>query len=56
MIKYLLAAPLVLFLILLIIGGLTGRVRLQSCCSIADPDKDVRMKESAPIVADANAP
>ena len=45
MIKYLLGSIVVLFLVLLVYGGLTGRVRAQrGCCCSADPDKDLRMR------------
>ena len=45
MIKYLLGSIVVLFLVLLVYGGLTGRVRAQAgCCCPADPDKDLRMR------------
>ncbi len=33
-----------LFLIVSVVGGLTGRVRAKSCCSIADPTRDLRMR------------
>lgn len=32
-----------LFLVALLVAGVTGRVRMRSCCSIADPAKDLRM-------------
>jgi hypothetical protein len=41
---YLLATPVLLLLVTLIVGGLTGRVRVSSCCSIADPSRDLRMR------------
>jgi hypothetical protein len=43
-IRYLLGSAVVIFLVLVVVGGLTGRVRAQNCCSIADPDKDLRMR------------
>jgi hypothetical protein len=44
-ITYLLGGAVVVFLVLLVYGGLAGRVRLQSgCCCPADPDKDFRMR------------
>jgi len=36
--------PAVVFLVLLVYGGLTGRVRLTSCCAVADPRRDLRMR------------
>ncbi len=44
MIKLVLGGLVVAFVILMVIGGLTGRVRAQSCCGIADADKDLRMR------------
>jgi hypothetical protein len=42
---YVFGVPAVLFLIALVYGGLTGRVRLSSgCCAVADPRKDLRMR------------
>lgn len=32
------------FLLLLIVGAVTGRVRFKGCCSIADPRLDLRMR------------
>ncbi len=41
---YLVGAPALLFLLALAYGGLTGRVRLTSCCAVADPRRDLRMR------------
>ncbi len=30
--------------VLLAVGALTGRVRSRSCCSVADPRDDLRMR------------
>jgi len=43
-VAYLLATPVLLLVVTLIIGGLTGRVRVSSCCSTADPSRDLRMR------------
>lgn len=44
-IEYLLGGIVVLFLLVLTYGGLTGRVRARAaCCCPADPDKDLRMR------------
>lgn len=43
---YLFAIPVVLFLIVLVVGGLTGRVRTSPCCSTADPSRDLRIRAS----------
>jgi hypothetical protein len=34
------------FTIVLAIGALTGRVKATSCCSIADPRRDLRMQDA----------
>lgn len=45
MIEYLLGGIVVLFLLVLAYGGLTGRVRARdACCCPADPDRDLRMR------------
>jgi hypothetical protein len=44
MARYLVATPVVIFLVLLAVGALTGRVRARSCCSPADPAADLRMR------------
>ena len=36
----LIAVPLVA----LVVGALTGRVRLRSCCATSDPSRDLRMR------------
>jgi hypothetical protein len=41
---YVFGVPALLFLVTLVYGGLTGRVRLSSCCAVADPAKDLRMR------------
>lgn len=41
---YIVATPVLLFLVALAIGALTGRVRTTSCCSNANPAKDLRMR------------
>ena len=42
--QYILAAPVVLFLLALAYGGATGRLRASSCCATPDPAKDLRMR------------
>lgn len=41
---YVVGIPVLVFLVALVYGGLTGRVRMTSCCSIADPRRDLRMR------------
>jgi hypothetical protein len=50
MIRYIVAAPVVLFLALLLVGALTRRVRVKSCCAVADPTHDTRMTPSGRAV------
>jgi len=42
--EYLLGGIVLVFLLLLVVGAVTGRVNLRSCCSIADPSRDMRMR------------
>lgn len=32
------------FLVVLVLAAVTGRLRLGSCCAVADPSKDLRMR------------
>ena len=41
---YVFGIPALVFLVALVFGGLTGRVRMSSCCAVADPSKDLRMR------------
>ncbi|MFZ2016739.1 MAG: hypothetical protein WAV00_23215 [Nocardioides sp.] len=41
---YVFGIPTLVFLVVLVSGGLTGRIRLSSCCTVADPKKDLRMR------------
>ncbi len=34
------------FVLMLAVGGLTGRVRAQSCCSAGDARRDLRMRSA----------
>lgn len=38
------AVLLVAFLVVLVAGALSGRIRAASCCSPADPRRDLRMR------------
>ena len=44
MIEYLLGGVVIAFNVVLIVGALTGRVRVRGCCSIADPNQDLRIR------------
>lgn len=49
MVPYLIGALVLAFLVFLVVGALTGRVKVQSCCSLTgDPDTDLRMRGSEP--------
>ena len=41
---YVVGIPVLVFLLVLAYGGITGRVRLSSCCAVADPRRDLRMR------------
>lgn len=41
--RYLLGGLVLLYVVFLIIGLITGRVKIKSCCAIADPERDLRM-------------
>ncbi len=40
------AVPVVGFVVLLVVGSVTGRVKARSCCGIADPRRDARMRDA----------
>jgi len=40
------AVPVIAFLVFLVVGSVTGHVKLKSCCSIADPHCDARMRDA----------
>ncbi len=44
MVEYVIGGVVIAFLVLLVIGAVTGRVKSRSCCSIADPRQDLRMR------------
>lgn len=41
---YVLGSLAALFLVLLVVGVVTGRVEVRSCCTVADPRRDARMR------------
>lgn len=43
-VAWLLAIPVVAFVVSLVVGALTGRAKVVSCCSVADPRCDLRMQ------------
>lgn len=36
------------FVIVLAVGAITGRVKARSCCAVADPARDLRMRAAFP--------
>jgi len=44
MVGYIFAGLVVVLLGALILAAATGRVRVRSCCAVADPSKDLRMR------------
>jgi len=45
--RYLLGGLVVAFMLFMLIGGLSGRLRAKSCCNIGDPKQDARMRGAA---------
>ena len=41
---YVLGGLAALFLVLVVVGAVTGRVEVRSCCTVADPRRDARMR------------
>ena len=41
---YLFGIPTLVFVVVLVYGGITGRITMSSCCAVADPAKDLRMR------------
>ena len=37
---------IVLSLVALVLGAVSGRVRLESCCTPSDPSRDLRMRDA----------
>lgn len=34
------------FIVTLVVGAVTGRVKVKSCCAVADPRRDLRMRDA----------
>jgi hypothetical protein len=45
-VQYVLGAVVVLFIVALVAGAVTGRVRMRGCCTVADPRRDLRMRDA----------
>lgn len=52
--QYILGGLVIMFLAALVVGAALGRVKIQSCCSVADPARDLRMRQSGTTAADAD--
>jgi hypothetical protein len=50
------AVPVMGFLAFLVVGSITGHVKLKSCCGIADPRCDARMRDAFLDETNANKP
>jgi hypothetical protein len=44
MLEYVIGGVVIAFLVVLVVGAVTGRVKSRSCCSIPDPRQDLRMR------------
>ncbi|HUW79091.1 MAG TPA: hypothetical protein VMV52_10130 [Candidatus Nanopelagicaceae bacterium] len=42
--RYVTGGLVVLFMIVMLVGGLTGRIKAKSCCATPDPAQDARMR------------
>jgi hypothetical protein len=49
--RYLVGGLFAGFVIVLAIGAIRGRVRVRSCCAVADPTRDLRMRGAAPMTS-----
>ena len=45
--QYVLAGLVVAFVMYVVVGAITGRIRVRSCCA-ADPARDLRMRAAEP--------
>jgi hypothetical protein len=50
------AVPVVGFVVFLVVGTITGSVKMKSCCGIADPRFDARMRDAFFEGSDASEP
>ena len=41
---YILGGVVAVFVVLLLVAAVTGRLRVSACCAVADPAKDLRMR------------
>ena len=43
---YVLGALAITFLAWMVLGAATGRVKMNGCCTVADPSRDLRMRDA----------
>jgi hypothetical protein len=43
---YVLGALAIAFLALMVLGAATGRVKMNGCCTVTDPSRDLRMRDA----------
>ena len=46
--QYIIGSVVALATLALVVGAITGRVKVQSCCAPADPARDLRMRHEGP--------
>ena len=42
--RYIIGGLVILYLVVMLVGMLTGRIKVKSCCVVSDPSKDARMR------------
>ena len=42
--RYITGGLVILYLVVMLVGMLTGRIKVKSCCVVSDPSKDARMR------------
>jgi len=51
-VRFLLALPVVAFVVVLVVGAVRGRVQMRSCCSVpADQDRRLQTEPADPATA-----
>ena len=44
MLEFVFGGVVIAFLVVLVVGAVTGHVKSRSCCAVADPRQDLRMR------------
>ena len=42
--RFVIGGLVVLYMVVMLVGMLTGRIKVKSCCVVSDPSKDTRMR------------